>query len=51
MPQKSCLFKELRANGCDTKEKLRAAYQIVTGTLRVNPEATFSFNDGRIYQG
>lgn len=48
---KSCLFKKLRDNGCDTKEKLRAAYQIVTGTLRVNPKATFAFNEGYVYHG
>lgn len=50
--EKPCLFKHLRDNGVDTAEKLRAATQVITGTLRVNPSPPpFNFINGYIDHG
>lgn len=51
--KKPCLIKHLRDSGCDTEEKLRAAAQIIHGTVRVNRGEIppFTFKEGYIYHG
>lgn len=44
MRMKHCLIKHLITEGCDTKEKLRAAAQVITGTMRVNRGKIPPFN-------
>lgn len=46
---KPCLIKYLVTEGCDTTKKLRAAHEVIQGTLRVNPSPPpFRFNNGYI---
>ncbi len=50
--KKLWLLKGLRDAGCDTAKKLRAAHEVIQGTLRVNPSPPpFRFNNGYIDHG